>query len=245
MLAKINALMSPFGLVLDFESDVLARSMDAEGGCVTERHLLYALGEKMQSVFGRAGTAEILEKKIGVPLTAKQKQLLTGEQNPYYHYDLLGVLKSGLVEKIYVPATAELMHIDQLIALAHQTGALLCYSYLGDVGESVTGDKKAQTFEDAYLDLLFDVIADLGIQAVTYMPSRNSAAQLERLQRLCREKGMTEISGEDINSPRQSFICPQLAQPRFAHLIDATWNLIKREKEETLRQLNAEQKTDA
>lgn len=244
MLDKINALMLPFGLALDFERDVLARSMHADGGCVTERHLLYALGERMEASFGRAQTAELLEKQIGVPLTAKQKHLLTDGQNPYYDYDLLGVLKSGLVEQIYIPATGELMHIHQLVALAGRTGALLCYSYLGDVGESVTGDKKTQSFEDSYLDLLFDVIAKLGIHAVTYMPSRNSAAQLERLQRLCREKGMTEISGEDINSPRQSFICPQLAQPRFSHLIAATWNLIAREKEETLRQLSAAQKTD-
>lgn len=239
MLDNINAVMLPFGLTLNFETDILARSMHADGGCVTERHLLYALGEKMQAAFGRVRTAEILEKQIGIPLSAKQKQLLTDTQNPYYDYDLLGVLKSGLVEQIYVPATDELMHISQLVALAGQTGALLCYSYLGDVGESVTGDKKTQAFEDGYLDLLFDVITQLGIRAVTYMPSRNSAAQIERLQRLCREKGMTEISGEDINSPRQSFICPQLAQPRFSHLIAATWNLIEREKEETLRQLGA------
>ncbi|HOU10977.1 MAG TPA: hypothetical protein PLD68_09825, partial [Clostridiales bacterium] len=106
------------------------------------------------------------------------------------------------------------------------------------------GDKKSQAFEDSYLDLLFDVIARLGIRAVTYMPSRNNAAQLERLQRLCREMGMIEISGEDINSPRQSYICPQLAQPRFSHLIAATWNLIEREKAETLRQLGAKRKTD-
>ncbi|HQK73706.1 MAG TPA: PHP domain-containing protein [Clostridiales bacterium] len=244
MLDKINAMMSPFGIALDFEADILARSMHADGGCVTERHLLYALGDKMQAAFGRNGTAEILENKIGIQLTAKQKRLLTDGQNPYYDYDLLGVLKSGLVEQIYVPATAELMHISELVALAGRTGALLCYSYLGDVGESVTGDKKSQAFEDSYLDLLFDVIARLGIRAVTYMPSRNNAAQLERLQRLCREMGMIEISGEDINSPRQSYICPQLAQPRFSHLIAATWNLIEREKAETLRQLGAKRKTD-
>ena len=48
-----------------------------------------------------------------------------------------------------------------------------------------------------------------------------------------------EISGEDINSPRQKFICGQLAEPQFAHLIKATWDLIDREKRETERQLNA------
>ena len=31
----------------------------------------------------------------------------------------------------------------------------------------MTGDKKTQKFEDDYLDLLFDVIKDLGFDAVT------------------------------------------------------------------------------
>jgi hypothetical protein len=122
--------------------------------------------------------------------------------------------------------------------LAKETGAMLCYSYLGDVGESITGDKKAQKFEDSFLDLLFDVIKEQKINAVTYMPSRNTPEQLSRIQKMCRERGITEISGEDINSPRQKFICEQLEQPQFAHLIDATWKLIAREKAETERQLN-------
>ncbi|MEI6580416.1 MAG: PHP domain-containing protein, partial [Eubacteriales bacterium] len=70
------------------------------------------------------------------------------------------------------------------------------------------------------------------------MPSRNTPEQLRRIQEMCRARGITEISGEDINSPRQKFICEQLAQPQFAHLIDATWKLIEREKAETERQLN-------
>jgi hypothetical protein len=40
---------------------------------------------------------------------------------------------------------------------------------------------------------------------------------------------MFQISGEDINSPRQSFICEALSDPMFAHLIDATWALINHE----------------
>ena len=39
-----------------------------------------------------------------------------------------------------------------------------------------------------------------------------------------------EISGVDINSPRQSFNCPELVRPEFAHLIDTTWALIAHEK---------------
>jgi hypothetical protein len=48
---------------------------------------------------------------------------------------------------------------------------------------------------------------------------------------LCEQYGLKQISGEDINSPSQSFICRQLADPRFAHLVDAAWKLVEREKE--------------
>ncbi len=238
MIEKINGLVASYGFTLDFEKDILPASQFAGGGCVTERHLLYVLGEKLSDFIGRQKVAAVLETDFQIPLSSNQKTQLNDAQNPYFLYDLLGVLKSSLVERIYIPATGECMHISELSRLAAHTGALLCYSYLGDVGESVTGDKKAQKFEDDYLDLLFDVIQEQNINAVTYMPSRNTPEQLGRIQKMCRERGMTEISGEDINSPRQKFICEQLAQPQFAHLIDATWNLIAREKAETQRQLN-------
>ena len=41
---------------------------------------------------------------------------------------------------------------------------------------------------------------------------------------------MFQISGEDINSPRQSFIIRAMENPMFANLIDATWKLIEHEK---------------
>ena len=62
------------------------------------------------------------------------------------------------------------------------------------------------------------------------MPPRNTRKQLERLQQLCRHHGLMEISGVDINSPRQSFNCPILLEPDFQHLCDAAWALIAHEK---------------
>ena len=231
MVNNINAIVEPFGITLDFEYDVLPLSHFYEGGSVTERHIIFALCKKIISLAGVDGTADFVENKMGVPLSAKQKEQLTDKANPYFEYDLLGVLKAQFVGKIYVDATDECLHISELAALAKDTGALLCYAYLGDVGDSVTGDKKTQKFEDDYLDLLFDVLQSNGIDAVTYMPSRNTPEQLTRIQNMCRERGISEISGEDINSPRQKFICEQLEQPQFRHLIDATWNLIRRENE--------------
>ena len=61
------------------------------------------------------------------------------------------------------------------------------------------------------------------------MPSRNTPAQLERVMRLCDRYNFFQISGEDINSPRQSFICQALADPAYAHLYDSTYALIGHE----------------
>lgn len=229
IVANINALSNPHGVTLDFDKDVLPISMYREGGSVTERHLLYALGNRIIDVAGMDNTARFLEQAFGIVLSAKQLQQMTDFESPHFRYDLLGILKAELVEKIYVPATDECVPLSELVKLAKEINAILCYAYLGDVGDSVTGDKKTAKFEDEYLDELFDVLKAAGVEGVTYMPSRNTAAQLSRLQALCTSHGLKEISGEDINSPRQSFICTQLADPRFSHLVDATWRLIAHE----------------
>ena len=117
-----------------------------------------------------------------------------------------------------------------MVALCKEIDAYLCYAYLGDVGDSVTGDKKAQKFEDDYLDDVFECLKEEVVRAVTYMPTRNTPAQLTRLRGLCEQYGMFQISGEDINSPRQSFIIRAMENPMFRNLIDATWKLIEHEK---------------
>lgn len=230
MLANINALTAPHGIVLDFDADVLSISAYAEGGSVTERHLLYALGKKIVEIKSRENTADFLTQALGVPLSEKQRQQLSDLENPHFLYDLLGFLKARLVEKIYVPAKDECLPLADVVHLANEVGAILCYPYLGDVGESPTGDKKAQKFEDDFLEELFVMLKAEGIRAITYMPARNTPAQIDRLQALCRKYDMTEISGEDVNSSRQSMICPQLAEAKFRHLVDMAWTLVEREK---------------
>lgn len=234
MLKKLNALLAPCGLSVSWEQ-VLACSQHANGGSVTERHLLFALATQMEAVIGRSGIPAFLTQTLHLPLSDSARAQLQSEDNPFYKYDLLGVLKAHLVAQFYLPAEKECLHISQMRELAAQTGAQLCYAYLGDVGNSVTGDKKTQTFEDAYLEELFGALREYGVQAVTYMPSRNSPQQLERVMQLCKANGLGEISGEDINSPRQKFICEQLALPQYRHLIAATWDLIAHEKAATAR----------
>lgn len=147
-------------------------------------------------------------------------------------YDLIGKLKKDCIPKVYVPATDECPSLDELVALSKETRAILCYAYLGDVTDSVTGDKKAQRFEDEHLDVLFETLDAHGIRAVTYMPTRNTDAQLSRIRSLCERYGFMQVSGEDINSPRQSFVIEKMREPRFANLIESTWAIIRNETEE-------------
>ena len=235
MVQRINALTKEEALQLDFDRDVLPLSMHSEGGGVTERHLLYALALRMISVFGAgANIVAFLTDRLSVALDEKARGTLLDENSPLYAYHLLGVLKSGMVEYFYVDATDECPHISEFTAFAQSIGAIPAYPYLGDVGVSVTGDKKAQAFEDSFLDELVQWVAQNGFDSITYMPTRNSTAQLERLIALCNKNNLFEISGEDINSPTQSFICRALEKPEFKHLIRSTWALIGHEKAASL-----------
>ncbi len=229
MLQNINALLES-SLALDFERDVLPLSEYANGGSVTERHLMLALTKKLIQAGGRG--QKVIEglSRLDVALSKKQTELLLDTGSPFYEYDLLGILKSAFVPRVYVPTTAECMTLPEASAFAKDTGGIFCYSYLGDVGESVTGDKAAQKFEDEYLDELFDVLKAYGVRALTYMPPRNTPAQLKRLRALCEKYKMYQISGEDINQPRQDFVCKAMEDPQFGNLIDAAWALIDHER---------------
>ncbi len=223
MIERINALTP---VTLDFEKDVVPLSMLHEGGSITERHILFALAQKLM-----AYTDDLcgLLEGMGVALSEKVRGYLTDDANPHKAYDLLGVLKSSLIEKIYIPATEECPDVRDILKLGKEVDAIVAYAYLGDVGDSVTGDKKTQKFEDDYLPQLFETLHDLGFGAVTYMPSRNTMEQLLRIKEFCKKYDLMEISGEDINSPRQSFICEALQNPVFANLIDSTYELIRHE----------------
>ncbi len=237
MCRKINEIMKPYGISIDFKYDVLPISNSFEGGSVTERHILFALAKKLISKYQTpADMLNFLTGNMKLALSDKVKeQIANGDKTPeFYEYDILGALKSDLVEKIYIPATDECPDVSEYIDICKKTGAISAYAYLGDVGISATGDKKTQKFEDDYLDLLISELKRLEYEAITYMPSRNTKEQLSRLIALCRENGFFQISGEDINSPRQSFICKAMDDPMFSHLTDATYELIEREQKATI-----------
>ena len=226
MIAKINDLV---GVSLDYDRDVLPLSEAADNGGVTERHLMYALAIELVKQVGKGQSMIDKLADLGMALSEKQKTMLLDTEYPFYEYDVLGMLKGTFVPKIFIDATDECPKLKDMVKLCSDVDAYLCYAYLGDVGDSVTGDKKAQKFEDDYLDDVFECLKEEGVKAVTYMPTRNTPAQLTRLRKLCDDYGMFQISGEDINSPRQSFVIKAMENPLFQNLIDATWKLIEHE----------------
>lgn len=234
MVENINKLFEQYGISVDFENDVVPLSEYKNGGSITERHLLYALANKVIEKFGKGkACADFFKNDMKLTLSEKLEKFLSDEENIHYSYDVLGLLKSDLISRIYIDATEECPDVKDVIAFSKEIGAISAYAYLGDVGNSVTGDKKAQKFEDDYIDLLFETISELGFDAVTYMPSRNTKEQLAKIMELCDKFNLFQISGEDINSSRQAFICEKLREPEFKHLIDSTWALIGHEKAAT------------
>lgn len=227
MVHNLNEILAPAEINLDFMRDVFPLSSAADGGSITERHLLYAVSLAIVRRFGKDGSClKFLRDRLNLPASAKVEAQLSDPANPCYEYDLLAFLKGWLVEQFYVPATDELPDAAEFVRFCSEIGAVSAYAYLGDVGDSVTGDKKTQKYEDDYIVELFNYLKETGFNAVTYMPSRNTPEQLRRVMQLCEAGNFLQICGEDINNPRQKFICPQLAQPEFAHLETATWALI-------------------
>ena len=230
MVERLNGLAAGLGLALDFDRDILPLSQYRDGGSVTERHILCGLSRAIMEQCGRGrGVAAFLREKLGIEVSDKAEAYLRDSANPHYLYDLIGALKSGLLTRFYVDAADECPDVREFLRFVEGIGAIAAYAYLGDVTDSATGDKKAQAFEDSYLEDLFGFLKQSGFHAVTYMPSRNTMGQLRRVKALCETHELFQISGEDINTSRQSFVCPALSAPAFRHLNAATWALIGHE----------------
>ncbi len=233
MAASASNLLREAGIEgIDMGRDVLGRSKSAEGGGVTERHLLAAVAERLIGRYGRGqALLDGLAESLGIVPTGKVAALVADEGNAMLSYDLLGLLKTGFLDRVFEqPDREECPDAGSVVAFARSIGAIPAYAYLGDVRESPTGDKKAEKFEDDFIEELFDAVKGLGYLAVAYMPPRNTPEQLKRVRELCRDRGLMQISGVDINSPRQSFNCPELRRPEFANLRDSTWALVAHER---------------
>ncbi len=235
--AKLNEIVKPYGadLAIDFEKDVKPLSMAHDGGSITERHILFALVKKLIQKYGKGkALIDFIEQDMKIEMSATVKKMLLDTDFYAYDYDVLNVLKSNLVPRFFIEAGADSFPVKKVVDYARGLGVIPTYCYLGDVAESPTGDKKAQKFEDDILDELVPVVQKLGFEGFAYMPSRNTMEQLERVMKMCKEYGFFEISGEDINQPRQSFICLRQRDDEFRHLSDNTWALVGHENAATL-----------
>jgi hypothetical protein len=233
MTVAANGLLREAGLAeIDFEGDIRDKSKYAEGGGITERHLLAAVAEKFIARYGKGPElVEGLKLKLGIAVSPKISALLGDAANPHYLFDVLGVLKSEFLHKIFIqPDENECIPACRVTAFANSIAAIPAYAYLGDVGESPTGDKRAEKFEDDFIEELFAELSRLNYRAVASMPPRNTAEQLRDLRRLSAQWGFMEISGVDINSSRQSFNCPEVLRDEFRYLLDTTWALIAHER---------------
>ena len=233
ILAKLNNLIKSYRMEeIDFNKEVYKISQAKEGGSITERHILFAFARKIIQKTGKGEKLiSFLKDNLDIVLSEKIKKFLLDENNQFYLYDLLGILKSSFLDKIFIqPNYDECISVYEAVKFSNSINAVPAYAYLGDVTDSPTGDKRAEKFEDDFLEELIPELKKIGFKAITYMPPRNTLSQLLRLQGLCKKYELMEISGVDINSPRQSFNYPIILRPEFAHLIEATWALIAHEK---------------
>jgi len=234
MVNDLNSMLDGLGVErLDWTSDVLGASQAANGGAITERHIIYALSHKILAATNPNQLASYLKQDLGISgIQEPQLGYLADEGNPHRIYDLLGVLKSSFLPQFYIqPNKKECIPGSAFLNFVASVQGLSTYSYLGDVTASPTGDKKAEPFEDEYLDELFPALVDAGFVAIAYMIPRNTDKQWERIRGLCADYVKMEINGVDINSSRQSFNCEKLGEERFAYLGESAWALVGHEYE--------------
>ena len=230
MCARLNDYLEPFSISIDYENEVLPLSNYSEGGTVTERHICMALVQSMKKkLITSENIISFLVEKLNIPVSKVEEKRILSENEVFYDYDILSVIKKNLVEKFYIDAYDECLHIKEFVAITKKYGCISAYAYLGDVIDTSDGDKKTQRFEDSYLDTLVSELKRLEFDAITYMPSRNTKYQLSKVMALCEKNEFFEINGEDINSPRQSFSSSFENDAMFEHLKDMTYALIGHE----------------
>ena len=87
MCKNITDLVSPYGLSLDFDADVLPISDYDKGGSVTERHILFALTKKITSIYKTPDEVlNFLVNEMKLELSDKViAQIAAGNDTPDYY----------------------------------------------------------------------------------------------------------------------------------------------------------------
>ena len=230
MCARLNDFLDCFDIFIDYCRDVVPLSQYDNGGTVTERHICMALVNKLkQKLVTSKRIIAFLIEKLQIPISKLEEKRILEENANFYDYDILSILKKHIVEKFYIDAYEECLHIKDFVSLTKKYGCVCAYAYLGDVIDTSDSDKKTQQFEDSYIEVLMRELKKLDFDAITYMPSRNTRYQLSKVMDFCKLHQFFEINGEDINSPRQRF-SSVFDDEMFDHLKDMNYALIGHER---------------
>ncbi len=230
MVDKLNTYLPD--ITIDYDRDIIPVSKYNCGGTITERHILYGLSKAIVEKTGKGNTLiSYLNNTLKITVSPQISELLLDVNNEHYLYDLLGLLKGYYLPLFYIlPGEKECPLLEEFFDFADSINGISAYPYLGDVKDSPTMDKKPEAFEDSYLNELVEFLAEKKCKAITYMPPRNTKAQLLYLKSLCEKYGFMQISGVDVNSSRQKLNCDELNDPDFAHLYDSAFALVEHEK---------------
>ncbi len=142
---KINEIMNPHGISLDFDKDIVPISYAKDGGSITERHLAIRAGKADDKHERQRRTPYKLHAtRLGDIAYQKADRLFAGSKKRFFTAMIvLNILKSNFVEKIYIQTTKEeTIPVRQAVDFAKSINAIASYCYLGDVSDSPTGDKK-------------------------------------------------------------------------------------------------------
>ncbi|NCB02427.1 MAG: PHP domain-containing protein, partial [Spirochaetia bacterium] len=105
----LNALIAHSGLpLIDFDKDVVPISKIEEGGSITERHILYALSQKMyQYLKSQKAVVSFLKETLTISIPSKIETILLDIENEHFLYDLLGLFKSAYLDKFFIQPSSD------------------------------------------------------------------------------------------------------------------------------------------
>jgi hypothetical protein len=87
------------------------------------------------------------------------------------------------------------------------------------------GEYRVEKFEDSFLEELLAELKEIGVNAVTFEPSRLTDEQTANIMKLCDKYELMKLSGETIYSVRQSFKNHTLEDEKFQSLQNTAWAL--------------------
>lgn len=216
MAEKYNETLAAYGLNLDFDKDIASLASVSDGGVITEDHLLLGIANKILEKYDKGtDTVDFLSGELELDISEEYKVLLKDTFNPGYELDMADILRQDLLP-MWIDADEECPDIKEFVRIAHETGAILSYSYTGD--------------EEIPAEELLAAVKTLGFNAVSYSPSRLPAAECEKLKNLCESLSLLPLCADSVSRPRHPFVSEVSNTPEFEYLKETSRAVIGHEK---------------